>query len=121
MDDPDIDADRDGVPNVIDADDQPPPVFGAPTAEAWDQDGDGIPDSIDASVDVGAGPEPAQLDARFSPEELEMLSAIGDPEQRAMTELQIRKERESLMSGTLTNIGNMKHESLKGIANNLRG
>jgi hypothetical protein len=32
-----------------------------------------------------------------------------------------RKKRESLMTSILTNIANMKHESLKAIANNLRG
>jgi hypothetical protein len=32
-----------------------------------------------------------------------------------------RKQRESLITSVLTNIANMKHESLKGIANNLRG
>ena len=31
------------------------------------------------------------------------------------------RQRESLMTSILTNIANMKHEALKGIANNLRG
>ena len=43
------------------------------------------------------------------------------PEQRAMMTLQMKKQRESLMTSVLTNIANMKHESLKGIAQNLRG
>ena len=30
-------------------------------------------------------------------------------------------QRESLMTSTLTNLANLKHESLKAIANNLRG
>ena len=32
-----------------------------------------------------------------------------------------QKQRQSLLSSVLTNIANMKHESLKGIAQNLRG
>ena len=34
---------------------------------------------------------------------------------------EVGPERESLMTSTLTNVANMKHESLKGIAQNLRG
>ena len=43
------------------------------------------------------------------------------PEQQAMMTLQAKKQREALMTSLLTNIANMKHESLKGIAQNLRG
>jgi hypothetical protein len=43
------------------------------------------------------------------------------PEQQAMMILQAKKQRESLMTSLLTNIANMKHESLKSIAQNLRG
>ena len=33
----------------------------------------------------------------------------------------LQQHRETLMTSVLTNIANMKHESLKGIAQNLRG
>jgi hypothetical protein len=38
-----------------------------------------------------------------------------------MQELQKNMQKESLMTSVLTNIANMKHEALKGIAQNLRG
>jgi hypothetical protein len=42
-------------------------------------------------------------------------------EQQAIMTLQAKMQREALMTSILTNIANMKHESLKGIAQNLRG
>ena len=126
--DPNIDADRDGVPNVIDADFEPAPAFGgpafgAPAAPSWDQDADGIPDSIDASVDVPDDPAAfgAATPSLYSPAEQEMLDAIGDPEQRALMELQMRQQRESLMQSTMTNVSNTRHEMAKDLADNLRG
>jgi hypothetical protein len=56
----------------------------------------------------------------FSPDEAQLMSKLP-PEQQAMMTLQAKKQRESLMTSVLTNIANMKHESLKGIAQNLRG
>ena len=56
----------------------------------------------------------------FSPDEAQLMSKLR-PEQQAMMTLQAKKQRESLMTSILTNIANMKHESLKGIAQNLRG
>ena len=38
-----------------------------------------------------------------------------------LLELQKKMQKESLMTSVLTNIANMKHESLKAIAQNLRG
>lgn len=52
--------------------------------------------------------------------EASALAGLG-PEQLAMMTLQAKMQRESLMMSLLTNIANMKHESLKGIAQNLRG
>jgi hypothetical protein len=56
----------------------------------------------------------------FSQDEKDLMAKLP-PEQQAMMTLQARKQREALMTSVLTNIANMKHESLKGIANNLRG
>lgn len=41
--------------------------------------------------------------------------------QKNMLELQKKMQQQTLMTSVLTNIANMKHEQLKGIAQNLRG
>lgn len=54
----------------------------------------------------------------------EMLTAAlapADSEVQGFDKNLPPKQREALMTSVLTNIANMKHESLKGIAQNLRG
>jgi hypothetical protein len=55
-----------------------------------------------------------------SPAEQAMLDQIQDPQQRAMQELQMFMQKQSLIATTLSNIANMRHEMLKTVANNLR-
>ena len=76
------------------------------TDNDWDRDRDGVPDSIDAQVDEPGAYEAMDADADGVPDALDA---------------EVGPERESLMTSTLTNVANMKHESLKGIAQNLRG
>jgi len=103
LDDPDLgfqDVDRDGIPDVLDIQIDPAPSDVIANESGFgDADADGIPDALDIQGTPAGDP---------SPEE-------------ALLELQARKQRESLMTSTLTNIANMKHESLKDIAKNLRG
>jgi hypothetical protein len=94
------DADRDGIPDVLDIQIDPAPFdVMATESRLGDADVDGISEALDVQV-----------------------TPAGEPStEEALLELQAKKERESLMTSTLTNIENMKHESLKGIAKNLRG
>src|SRR6266516_6874903 len=94
------DVDRDGIPDVLDMHVDPPPMdVMAMESGFGDADAEGIPDALD--VEVTPAGEPSTDDDLLGP--------------------QVKKQRESLMTSTLTNIQNMKHESLKGIAKNLRG
>jgi hypothetical protein len=82
-----------------------------PAFDIQDVDRDGIPDMLDTQID------PAPLDQMTAD-----LAPLNEPStEEALLELQAQKQRESLMTSTLTNIANMKHESLKKIADNLRG
>jgi len=94
------DVDRDGIPDVLDIQIDPAPFDVMATESGFgDADADGIPDALDVQV-----------------------TPAGDPStDEALLELQAMKQRESLMTSTLTNIQSMKHESLKDIAKNLRG
>jgi len=56
-----------------------------------------------------------------SPEEQELLACLLADKGDSQVQGFLLSQRESLMTSILTNIANMKHESLKGIANNLRG
>jgi hypothetical protein len=49
-----------------------------------------------------------------------LLDQIQDPQQRAMQELQMFMQKQSLIATTLSNIANMRHEMMKTVANNLR-
>jgi hypothetical protein len=94
------DVDRDGIPDVLDIQIDPAPIdLMAMESGYGDADADGIPDALDVQV-TQAGEQSTE---------------------EALLELQAKKQRESVTTSTLTNIQNLKHESLKGIANNLRG
>jgi hypothetical protein len=56
----------------------------------------------------------------FNKEEEALMSKLP-PEQQAMMKLQAKKQRESLLTQTATQLINMKQEMLKQIAGNLRG
>ena len=73
----------------------------------WDRDGDGIPDVLDMQVDAPSANEPVDVDADGVPDAID--PHVTSPEEAEQ------------MTNTITNIGNMKHEALKGIAQNLRG
>ncbi|TMD32412.1 MAG: hypothetical protein E6I94_01530 [Chloroflexi bacterium] len=57
---------------------------------------------------------------RSTSQAYEAMDADADGVPDAL-DAEVGPERESLMTSTLTNVANMKHESLKGIAQNLRG
>jgi len=71
-----------------------------------DVDRDGVPDLIDRDVD----PAPVE----FAP----VREELTDEER---LEMQRQAEEQGRVDQTLTNVQHMKHESLKGIAQNLRG
>jgi hypothetical protein len=56
----------------------------------------------------------------FSPAEQALLNQIQDPQQRAMQQLQMFMQKQSLLATMLSNLANMRHEMLKTVANNLR-
>jgi hypothetical protein len=77
-----------------------------PELEYHDLDRDGIPDMFDLQVD------PAPVDG--SP-----MDAPLTEEERL--EMQRQAQEQAGMTTVLTNIQNMKHESMKNIADKLRG
>ena len=94
------DVDRDGIPDALDMQVAPLPMdVMAMQSSLGDADADGIPDALDAQV-TPAGEQSTD---------------------EALLELQAQKQRESVMTSTLTNIQNLQHEARKGIVENLRG
>jgi hypothetical protein len=77
-----------------------------PELEYEDLDRDGVPDMIDREVD------PAPIE--FAP----LRDDLTDEER---LEMQRQADEQGQLNQTLTNVQNMQHESLKGIAQNLRG
>ncbi len=77
-----------------------------PAFDYPDVDRDGIPDVLDIQID----PVPVDL--------APMTGPLTDEQ---MLEMQRQADEQRLTNQTLTNIQEMRHESLKGIAQNLRG
>jgi hypothetical protein len=77
-----------------------------PVFEYQDMDRDGVPDMIDREV------EPAPVE--FSP----LRDDLTDEE---LLEVQRQAHEEGRVDQVLTNVQHTQHESLKGIAQNLRG
>jgi hypothetical protein len=77
-----------------------------PALSFQDVDQDGIPDVLDVQID----PAPVDFSPRSEP--------LTD-EQRL--EMQRQAEQARLLDQTLTNVQQMRHESMKGITENLRG
>jgi hypothetical protein len=71
-----------------------------------DVDKDGVPDMIDREVD---------------PAPVEFAPLREDLTNEELLEMQRQADEQGRVNETLTNVQNMKHESLKGIAQNLRG
>jgi hypothetical protein len=77
-----------------------------PVIEYEDLDRDGVPDMIDREVD----PAPVE----FAP----LREGLTEEE---LLEMQRQAEEQGQVDQVLTNVQHMKHESLKGISQNLRG
>lgn len=108
----DGDIDDNGIPDSIQRDpvvERTPVVFGETPDE-------GLP-GITAPIEATAEPLPEAPRAPTPPPD--------DADEATMLEYQMAlqeySQRMTLYTQMLTNISNMKHESLKGIAGNLRG
>ncbi|MBK7857304.1 MAG: hypothetical protein IPJ65_01520 [Archangiaceae bacterium] len=119
---------------------RPPPGVSYPNVPAFPSRMDQLPASYygngtaatGAAATMGAGFRPtgdttADLTnaitnaPTYSPTEQALLDKIKDPEQRAMQELQMQMQKQSLLCTVLSNLANMRHEMKKAVAQNLRG
>jgi alpha-beta hydrolase superfamily lysophospholipase len=113
------DIDQNGVPDSIQRDpvvEREPLIFGEPAEPGLP----GITEPIEATADAPAEP------AREVPVQPTLPPADADEAtieafERELVEYQHAMQRLSLTEHTLTNLSNMRHETLKGIAQNFRG